>query len=260
MNQLQVQNEVGFVDIETSPYPGSDDIAIDRSANCYVVFRDKARTMYDMVTSRGMPNMENERNFGVFLSHENPCGVCSSLVDLAVFLERRDLTNPVRLCGFASFVADGLNGGCLRDLIGFSPACEAIWLYNTQNPRDNCLSVCLWQLFCENNQPHSLGIFGDPCKPNTEADGGSCIKRINGGPACDEFQYEMGSPFRLNACLQCDECNSGPIFQKVAGRTRRGSGIESGIDRPDIVSINHNYFTEKGMRSRYANVTDDSDD
>ena len=38
---------------------------------------------------------------------------------------------------------------------------------------------------------------------------------------------------KLNACLQCDEDKSGPVFKFFAGRTRRNSGIKSEIDRPE---------------------------
>ena len=37
---------------------------------------------------------------------------------------------------------------------------------------------------------------------------------------------------KLNDCLQCDEDHSGPIFQLIAGRTRRNSGLLSAIARP----------------------------
>jgi hypothetical protein len=36
----------------------------------------------------------------------------------------------------------------------------------------------------------------------------------------------------MNDCLQCDEDNSGPMFAKYAGRTRRNTGLESCITRP----------------------------
>ena len=46
--------------------------------------------------------------------------------------------------------------------------------------------------------------------------------------------WQDGSPLRINACLQCDECRSGPLFQKIAARTRRGSGIISAIPRDEL--------------------------
>jgi hypothetical protein len=36
----------------------------------------------------------------------------------------------------------------------------------------------------------------------------------------------------LNACLQCDEDESGPVFKAVAGRTRRNSGLATALCRP----------------------------
>ena len=72
---------------------------------------------------------------------------------------------------------------------------------------------------------------------------GRCRNTITGGPACDREQYETGE-FRLNACLQCDECKSGPKFKKIAGRTRRNSGIRSAIERPGFKPLQHNYYED----------------
>ncbi|CAB9523342.1 expressed unknown protein [Seminavis robusta] len=245
LNQHQVSLLVDFIDTETSPYPSDPyDVTIQPNADCYVVFRDEAKTTYDMITATEPPTNDGERNYGVFLSHESPCGVCSNLADLAVYLETPDLTNPVRICGFTSFISGDIALDCLTKDVGFSDPCAAIWFHNTQHTRSQCLALCFLLLFSPNNCPSGIA---NPCQPNTE-EGGACQNTINQQPACDDFQYKSGSQYRLNACLQCDECNSGPLFQKVAGRTRRASGIESGIDRPDIPTINHNYFT---TNSRY---------
>lgn len=244
LNAHQVAMAVNFTDTKADPYQATAapfDVSIDPAANCYVVFRDREKTTYDMITALEPPtdaDFPNERQYGVFLSHETPCGVCSNLWDLAVYLEKPDLTNPVRLCGFTSFVSGDINLECLKEGVGFSDDCAAIWFYNTQYTREKCMVPCILLLFAESNQP--FGIV-DPCRP--ASNGGTCENTINQGPACADFQYDFGSEYRLNACLQCDECNSGPLFQKIAGRTRRASGIESGIDRPDIPLINHNYFT-----------------
>ena len=47
----------------------------------------------------------------------------------------------------------------------------------------------------------------------------------------------------LNPCIQCDEELSGPTFKAVSGRTRRNSGLPSGLCRPcDTVSrVEHDY-------------------
>jgi hypothetical protein len=248
LNEHQTILLVNFTDMETNPYPpGPYDVAIEK-ANCYVVFRDPDKNTYDMITAQEPP-MDGV-NYGVFLSHETPCGVCSNLVDLAVYIETPDLTNPVRLCGFTSFLSDEINMHCLSEKIGFSEACAAIWFHNTQHTRTNCLVLCLIHLLSPANMRFG---FVNPCEPSSGADedgaleygdkDGGCENTINMQPACQDFQYQKGSQYRLNSCLQCDECNSGPLFQKIAGRTRRASGIDSDIDRPDIPQISHNYFT-----------------
>jgi hypothetical protein len=243
LNQHQTMLLVNFSDLDTNPYPPvAYDVTIEK-VNCYVVFRDPEKNTYDMISSK-QPPMDGV-NYGVFLSHEAPCGVCSNLVDLAVYLETPALTNPVRLCGFTGVISGEINKECLSR-IGFSEPCAAIWFHNTQHTRTNCLLLCLANLL----SPPNIGFgFFNPCQPSingTDQDGdndGRCQNTINRQPACQKFQYQTGSRYRLNSCLQCDECNSGPLFQKIAGRTRRFSGIVSDIDRPDIPQINHNYFT-----------------
>jgi hypothetical protein len=47
----------------------------------------------------------------------------------------------------------------------------------------------------------------------------------------------------LSPCLACDEKYSGPIFKKIAGRTRRNTGIASSICRycEEVQPVYHNY-------------------
>ena len=55
---------------------------------------------------------------------------------------------------------------------------------------------------------------------------------------------------RLNACLQCDEDRSGPVFKATAGRTRRNSGIRSSIPRRDeeVAHVVHDYVPIEAPR------------
>jgi hypothetical protein len=78
-------------------------------------------------------------------------------------------------------------------------------VYNIDNTRRQCFVVCAWSW-----------ITGEP---PTLPDG------------------------RLNACIQCDEDRSGPVFKATAGRTRRNSGIRSSIPRPadEIAPVVHDY-------------------
>ena len=254
LNREQVLRSVNFSNpsITNSPYPSatSYDVAIDVNADCYVVFRDPDRTKYDLITASSPDTIlgELENDFGIFETHQTPCGACSNLQDLAVYLESPDLTNPVRLCGFTSFLSGQINLQCLQTTLGFSLECATVWLHNTQHTRDNCFLPCILLLLSPNNIPGGGGLIDfNPCEPATENNQNGCENTINHQPVCSAFQYESGR-YRLNACLQCDECNSGPLFQRIAGRTRRGSGIKSGIDRPDIPIFNHNYFTTANTR------------
>lgn len=114
-----------------------------------------------------------------------------------------DLTEPVRECGL-----EGISGGPEQNLeclraLGFSEPCAQIWYYNTNHTRGACLQEC----FAALDQPYHL--------PD-------------------------GSP---NACIQCDEDLSGPVFKAVAGRTRRNSGLASALCRPcaSVFQVDHAY-------------------
>jgi hypothetical protein len=140
---------------------------------------------------------------GAAVTHGGACGACSTLDDLAVYIERPDLTEPVRACGLAH-LADPIEDleRCLADL-GFTGACAQIWAYNTLHTRSACGGVC-------------LAALDDP------------------------YHTPDGS---LNACLQCDEVESGPVFLAVAGRTRRNTGVPSSMCRPcsEVWPLDHRY-------------------
>jgi hypothetical protein len=87
--------------------------------------------------------------------------------------------------------------------LGFTRPCAQVWAYNTLHTRARCLDVCVAQL----NAPYHT------------ADGG------------------------LNACLTCDEVQSGAVFKAIAGRTRRNSGLANAMCRPcdEVVRLRHEY-------------------
>jgi len=140
---------------------------------------------------------------GAEVTHGGICGVCSTLENLAVYVQYEDLTAPVRQCGL-----DGIGGGkdsniaCLQEL-GFDLPCAQIWYFNTENTRNSCFEPCIAAL----NEPYHL------------PDGS------------------------LNQCLQCDEDNSGTVFKAVAGRTRRNSGLANALCRPcsEVMPLQHRY-------------------
>jgi len=165
------------------------------SSVCGVRF-EPDRTHYRLAT---FASAAEAAELGYHVTHTGGCGACSTLQDLGVYLERPDLTSPVRRCGMQAGTL-----GCLEAL-GFSDACARIWSFNVQNTKRECFGVCMrsWM-------------------------SGEASTTVDGG---------------LNACLQCDEDRSGPVFKAVAGRTRRNSGIHSSIRRPDeqVSHVVHDY-------------------
>ena len=140
---------------------------------------------------------------GAWITHGGACGQCSSLANLAVYMRRPDLTEPVRQCGLDGIVdGEQANIACLMEL-GFDEACAQTWYFNTVNTRTLCFEICVAEL--EN--------------PNHLPDGS------------------------LNPCIQCDEDESGPVFKAVSGRTRRNSGLPSALCRPcdSLYRVTHDY-------------------
>jgi hypothetical protein len=273
--------------------PPRANTAIDYVKKCYVTFesslewveQERLKGNKIRYSLHSLTRAEAETKLNTFLTHHGPCGVCSQLEDLSVYLLKTDLTSPVRRCALKSVFSLGAldRYTCLREL-GFTPECSWIWYWNTVNTgkthsSGGCKSTCMmhWALGTPNNVPVGTGF--NPCQPLEEAEGaeerlnappesaasssgavaacgasgsgsatasskkkkGHCANTINGKPACHPQMWQDG-PARMAACLQCDECRSGPIFQKVAGRTRRASGIRSAIARPDFKPVEHEYI------------------
>ncbi len=150
------------------------------------------------------PSKESAEEKGYMVTHQGKCAACSNLNDLAVYLSG-GLTAPVRKCGFLTIISNKLALKCLRN-IGFTAACAQIWLFNSINTKENCFTTCM-------------------------------ISWIKNEPFADKDG-------KLNECINCDENISGPVFKFFSGRTRRNSGIESEINRPDeqIYKMDHCYY------------------
>lgn len=140
---------------------------------------------------------------GFRVSHRGPCGRCSTLEDLAVYIAYGDLTTPVRACGLAHLLStQEEHVRCLTEL-GFTKPCAQIWYYNTKNTQAVCADQC-------------FSAIGDP------------------------YHTPDGA---INPCLDCDEKRSGGVFKAVAGRTRRNSGLPTAICRPcsTVTPLAHDY-------------------
>lgn len=111
-----------------------------------------------------------------------------------------DMTAAGERCATLALVSEARGLDCYLAL-GYTEACARIWLYDGLFDARACARPCAASL-------------GEP--------------------------YNLPPDCALNPCLQCDEDEAGPIFQRFAGRTRRRSGIESAIQRPcDTVARVH---------------------
>ena len=136
---------------------------------------------------------EEAKAAGGVITHFGKCGTCSTRQDLGVYMKYPDMTSVGKTCGIKTLYSMSSSIKCFEDL-GMTAPCARIWADNAQYDSKNCVVLCLAQYFSAYN-----GAY----------------------PKCE-----------LNACLACDEKFAGPIFQKVAGRTRRNTGLESAITRP----------------------------
>lgn len=188
--------------LDGDPYDSqNDDSQAPASGSvCAVKYVESDRIDYVTIPYE---NAEQANSQGAFVTHTGPCGTCSSLQDLAVYLEKPDLTTPARRCGMFWF-AKNWSIDCFKK-IGFSDECAKTWYYNAKNTAKHCSWICIKSLI--SGEPRNLD--------NNE----------------------------LNECLQCDEDMSGKVFQKSAGRIRRNTGVTSEIFRPtdQITSIVHDY-------------------
>jgi len=140
---------------------------------------------------------------GARITHEGNCGACSPLSNLAVYVGNDDLTGPARRCAARSFLVSEEESIACIQEIGFDQACAQMWYFNAINTRRACIGECA---FAYNATYHN----------------------------------EDGS---LNACIQCDEDESGPVFAAYAGRTRRSSGLPASLARPcsQVAQVVHDY-------------------
>ncbi|MFK7827368.1 MAG: hypothetical protein AB8G05_24705 [Oligoflexales bacterium] len=112
---------------------------------------------------------------GFHITHKGSCGTCSTAKDLKVYLEKPNLTSPVRKCAALSFRWPVMQ--CLLRL-GFTRPCAETWYYNIAQTRRKCSTICIkswWKDENFNGQDGSLN---------------SCL-------ACDE--KEAGPAFKVTA-------------------------------------------------------------
>ncbi len=125
-------------------------------------------------------SLEEMTAAGGILTHSTACAKCSSLAGLALLIEMPDQTEPIRDCGMLGLGGDIQLVIECLEELGFERPCAQINAYNTRHTSEKCGSIC-------------MPLLKSP------------------------YQNPDGS---LNACIQCDEDESGDIFRAVAGRAR----------------------------------------
>ena len=116
------------------------------------------------------------RRAGAKVTHYGRCGTCSTLQDLAVYIEKPDLTAPVRRCAIGFDENASLK--CLETL-GFSAPCAQTWWYDAQNTRQQCFVTCMMSWILGSPPRDSDGHLND-CLQCDEDHSGPVFKATAG--------------------------------------------------------------------------------
>ena len=104
LNKISIFNKSGRVNILrrdnqeqiTSWFLNLEKSGSDESREvCAIKFIDNSDKKYKLKTFK---NADEARKSGWLITHKYKCGTCSSLKDLAVYMAKSDLTDPVRFC------------------------------------------------------------------------------------------------------------------------------------------------------------------
>jgi hypothetical protein len=160
------------IGVGQDPYPawaGRPPPVPPASTVCGVRF-EADRTHYRLAT---FTTAAEAGELGYRVTHTGACGACSTLQDLAVYLERPDLTAPVRRCGMQPGTL-----ACLEAL-GFTHACAEIWNFNVQNTKRECFGVCMRSWMSGEASTNADGTLND-CLQCDEDRSGPVFKAVAG--------------------------------------------------------------------------------
>ena len=175
--------------VTDDPYAHPEAHVPDHGKVCAFVHAPAGGKTYALQT---FDSAEAAKAAGAIMTHNDACGVCSPLVDLAVYMRHPDLTDPVRQCGLKSAKDDAV--ACLQAL-GFDLPCAQIWYFNTLNTRAHCLDVCL----ADFNAPyHNADGSLNDCLLCDEQQSGDVFKAVAG-----RTRRNTGLPSSM--CRPCSE-------------------------------------------------------
>lgn len=123
---------------------------------CAIVVEDLEEKEYRLETFK---DEKEAKEAGAYITHYDACGVCSTLEDMALYVEDLDIGKAVRECGIKNLTAPIRDVvSCLEDL-GFSKPCAQIWAYNVKNSQEKCFQLCITDNDSYNNPDGTLS----PC-------------------------------------------------------------------------------------------------
>jgi len=136
----QWQNTAALTGPSADPY--QEPVPDRPEGVCAIVVDDLAAKTYH---PQDFSSAEAAEAAGAILTHHDACGLCSTLADLAVYAEDRDVGSPVRECGLANFDKPFEDLVACIEGIGFTNPCARIWAYNVLHTREKCLNECIRQ-------------------------------------------------------------------------------------------------------------------
>ena len=185
-------------ELTEDPYEHPEKYPIQGEKVCGILVNHDDPIHYTLKT---FDSPEAATRAGAMITHYGACGLCSSMADLAVYMEKTDLSGPVRQCAILG-IAQGMDKSvkCLED-IGFSHACAQIWYYDSKHTRENC-QVCFEMLNAKYQEPDgSL----NQCIQCDEDKSGPVFKAVAG-----RTRRNSGLPSAL-----CRPCSSvAPVIHK----------------------------------------------
>jgi hypothetical protein len=127
-----------FEEVIENPY--KEPAVIKEPAVCAVVVDTLETKVYHL---ENFPDANAATSAGAIVTHQDACGVCSTLQDFAVYAENLDIGADVKKCGLANFSKPFEElVACIQEL-GFTLPCAQIWAYNTRNTQAKCLEECI---------------------------------------------------------------------------------------------------------------------
>lgn len=143
-----------FEELTYNPYKRP--VPESKECLCAIVIDDLENKEYHLET---FDDLKSAEAAGAYVTHYDACGLCSTLEDMALYVEDLDIGRAVKECGLKNLVTPFRDlVSCLQDL-GFTKPCAQIWAYNIRNTQEKCFKVCISDNSVYHNEDGTL----NPC-------------------------------------------------------------------------------------------------